>query len=258
MADIDVPGLGPVKKQYVIVGGAAVAGIVAYAWWKAGTAPEEPVEEFPEDTGDTSAPTDGYVNPAPGGSTVVGDPQDPDTLPPTTNAAWTVRAVAALEAVGVDVGAASLALARYLGRQSLTPVQVDIVRQALALVGPVPQGTYSIITIPAPPVTPGRPAPTPTPTPKPTTPKPTPTTPKPGTTPAKKFPTRWKSVIVRPGDNYSKIATRYGLRLSGTDLLSYQFSAQAGRPESTKTALRKRVPKDRIYAGGTVVLPYPK
>ncbi len=254
MADVDVPGLGPVKKQYVIIGGAAVAGIVAYAWWKAGTAPDEPVEEYPADTGDISEPTDGYVNPAPGGSTVVGDPQDPDTLPPTTNAQWTMRAVAALEAVGVDVGAASLALARYLGRQSLSPVQVDMVRQALALVGPVPQGTYNIITTPAPPVTPGRPNP-PTTTPKPT---PKPPTPKPPTTTTKRFPARWKSVIVLPGDNYGKIANRHKLKISGTDLLSYQFSAQAGRPESTKAALRKRVPKDRIFPGGTVVLPYPK
>ncbi|MER7953065.1 fibronectin type III domain-containing protein [Streptomyces sp. NPDC096079] len=93
-----------------------------------------------------------------------------------------------------------------------------------------------------------------TPSAPPTAPKPT------GKTPAvtaKKYPTRWKTVMHRPGDNYSKIAARNGLHISGTDLYNYQFSSQAGRPASTKSTLKSRGP-NKIYAGGTTVLPYPK
>jgi hypothetical protein len=86
---------------------------------------------------------------------------------------------------------------------------------------------------------------------------PTPSTPKPSTPSAPKYPTKWKSVINGPNSNYSSLAQKYGLRISGKELYDYQFTAQAGRPEATKTKLRK-YGANLIYAAGSTVLPYPK
>lgn len=93
---------------------------------------------------------------------------------------------------------------------------------------------------------------------KATTPStPTPTTPTPSKPGTPKYPTRWKSVINGPNSNYSQIAQKYGLRISGTELYQYQLSPQAGRPAATVAKLRSYGP-NKIYAAGSTVLPYPK
>lgn len=77
-------------------------------------------------------------------------------------------------------------------------------------------------------------------------------------TPAKKkYPTRWKTVANGRNSNYSKIAAKYKLGISGTELYQYQFTSQAGRPASTQATLHKYGP-NLIYAAGSTVLPYPK
>ncbi|MFV6033162.1 fibronectin type III domain-containing protein [Streptomyces sp. NPDC056264] len=88
---------------------------------------------------------------------------------------------------------------------------------------------------------------------------PTPSTPTPSTpAPAgKRYPTKWKTVKNGKGSSYSSIAAREKLNITGRELYDYQFTAQAGRPESTKAELRKRG-ADLIYADGSTVLPYPR
>lgn len=92
----------------------------------------------------------------------------------------------------------------------------------------------------------------------PSTPTPsTPTPSSPSSPSSPKYPTKWKSVVNGPNSNYSALAQKYGLKISGKELYDYQFTAQAGRPASTQATLRKRGPS-LIYAAGTTVLPYPK
>ncbi|WP_230885265.1 fibronectin type III domain-containing protein [Planomonospora sp. ID82291] len=146
---VKVPGVGPVKKQYVYVGGAAVAGIVVYVWWSgrqgsagaAGTA-EAPAEELGEAALEdgTGVPGTDYVPP------VVQTPppvvSDPAVI--TNNAQWAQAAVAALTDVGADTLAASAAIGRYLAGMGLSAAAADLVRQAVALVGEPPTGDHPI------------------------------------------------------------------------------------------------------------------
>jgi hypothetical protein len=153
-AAVKLPGVGEVPRAYVAVGGAAVVGAVGFAYLRrgAGGSADPSAEVAAADptgtTGDYAAGVDAYANPAPAGSTTAASPAevDPDTLPPTTNAAWTSRAVERLADVGYDPQAIAAACGRYLGRQPLaSAAEVEIVRTALAMVGPPPLGDYSLI-----------------------------------------------------------------------------------------------------------------
>ena len=99
------------------------------------------------------------------------------------------------------------------------------------------------------------PAPAPTPTPKPPTPTPKPPTPAPA--PQHRYPERkdWHDNV--SGDNYSKIAQQYGTGLSGQELYNYQFLPEAGRSPEAIAELRQYGP-NRIYAGGSTAIPYPR
>lgn len=141
---IRIPGLGEVPRTYVYVAAAAVAGIVGYAWFTSGD-DEESADEYPVDEGDLGYGDDSYVNPAPGGSTVDSEPVDPDSLPPTTNAEWTTRAVAYLESIGYTATTVLATLGKYLNKQPVTEKQADIIRAAIAAIGPPPQGEFFII-----------------------------------------------------------------------------------------------------------------
>jgi hypothetical protein len=164
---ITLPGVGEVKRQHALIGGAACAGIVGVAWLRRGrgdvadaeaeyAASEPTATEGDYGSGGYAAGVDSYVNP--GGSTVVGGSPvseiDPDSLPPSTNSAWTQRSIGKLADVGWDAQAVAGALGRYLGRQTLANAgEVEIVRTAIAMVGPPPVGDFSILmptTAPAP------------------------------------------------------------------------------------------------------------
>jgi fibronectin type III domain protein len=161
---VKVPGLGNVKTTHLVIGGVAVAGIAGFAWIR--HLNSAPVEEAPAtadfteggdyvygDPGDAFAtdyaydggayPYPSYTTPSYGMNTTV---QTPD---PVTNQEWTARGIEHLEMVGVEAGAASLALSRYLLKECLTATQADIVRQAVGRLGPPPQQSFSIIVCPS-------------------------------------------------------------------------------------------------------------
>lgn len=169
-ATIELPAVGPVKREVVVVGAAGV-GLVGIIWWRRAreSAAAEPLAEEPTaEAGDYAAGVDAYANPA-GGSTVVGGSAvteiDPDDMPPTSNPQWATRAVGKLSDVGWDPMLTTKALAKYLTRTHLgSSAEVEIVRAAVAMVGPPPVGEFSILM----PVTPAKPSgSTTTPKPKP-------------------------------------------------------------------------------------------
>lgn len=145
-----LPGVGQVQTKYVWAGGAAVAGVVAYAWWHAGSSSNatpavvDPLVDSAGLTGDPAG-SGGYVNPAPAGA--VADPTAGTA--PTTNAEWSAAATDALERVGFDTAFIGSTLGKYLDRQPLTTAEGAAVRVAWAYVGRPPGGSYPIVTAPA-------------------------------------------------------------------------------------------------------------
>jgi hypothetical protein len=210
MADVKVPGLGHMKKGYVIAiaGGGLVIAVYIYRKQKATNAATNAAAT-------TLATTGGQLNGYPWDGTVgnSADPQseDPTTSmtyaqeaaegtgvytsasgagastplaglsgvtttstsassAPTTNSAWAQQATANLVSIGYASTDVAAALGQYLASLPLTAAQQNIVQVALAEDGPPPVGSFSIITTGPTPT----PAPTPTPTPTPS-PSPTPT-----------------------------------------------------------------------------------
>jgi hypothetical protein len=99
-------------------------------------------------------------------------------------------------------------------------------------------------------------APAPAPAaPAPWSPPPAPAAPAPAPV-VHRFPEHWFTHTNVSGDNYSSIASRYGLGISGEELYQYQFSSQAGRPAGTQATLRQR--GHTIFAGGSTEIPYPR
>lgn len=140
---IKLPGVGPVDKKWVYVGGALVAGIVGYAYWTKARAEESEITDFTEVT-DPDAIVDGgvddYVNP--GGSR---DPINEDnSTAPSNNAEWSFQAFDKLTDNGYNPLKVSTALGKYLARGTLTPNQGAIIRAAHAFLGPPPIGKFPI------------------------------------------------------------------------------------------------------------------
>jgi hypothetical protein len=149
MADtIKLPGVGPVQKKWVYVGGAAIAGIVGYAYWTSSRNQEVDTADYTTDETDYAMDggVDEYVNP---GGTDTTEDEDYITAP-TTNAEWSQKAYTLLTDAGYDYIATSVALGRYFARLDLTVVQADMIRAAVGSLGPPPVGTYPIDTTPTP------------------------------------------------------------------------------------------------------------
>lgn len=159
MADtMKLPGLGNVKKTYVYVAGAGVAGFVIYAYWSrsqatasnAGTETTYEDEYLPTDSVTTAGA--GQFN---GGNTQYSS-SDTDTGTGTgtisTNEAWVEQAVTVLLNAGWDSGVAYQAIYAYLGKQSLTQEQQRAIRWVLGVIGKPPVGSFAIVT-----ETPGQP-----------------------------------------------------------------------------------------------------
>lgn len=140
MADaIKIPGIGPVEKKWVYVGGALIAGIVGYAYWARSSASNAEVDEE-EPVYETETPVDDYVPPGSSTGTV-----DVDNNPsPTTNAEWTWQVFDKLTENGYKAGKVSTALAKYFARARLSPNQGAIIRAGHAFFGPPPVGDYPI------------------------------------------------------------------------------------------------------------------
>lgn len=253
----------PVGIWVLAVGGGL---IFAYYMRSNGGGDDTATEDTGTDTGGTGEGSWPYGVPNgvgqwnTGGSTSDDDDEDDDKTLPTTNEQWQRRAVQILIGRGYEAVAVDRAISAYLGGEPLTTIQRAIINEAILLIGPPPVSPPSPTSPDQPPptTTPVTPKPTPLPA-TPTTPKPKPPvvnkpTPKP---PTNAYPKRWKSVINGTNSNYSKIAAKYKLGISGQALYDYQFSKEAARPTSTKATLKKRG-ANLIYAAGTTVLPYPK
>lgn len=167
MADnIKIPGVGSVPKKYVLIGGVAVVGIAGVFWLRYLRNPEPVADtstttDYTGEVGDETvypaystdyapdASYDGGAYPYPTYTTPsYGLTSTVQTADPITNSEWTQRSIEHLELLGVESQAGSLAVSRYLLKECVTSTQADLVRQAVAALGPPPQGTYSIIVCP--------------------------------------------------------------------------------------------------------------
>jgi hypothetical protein len=180
---VDVPGVGRTQKAYVAVAGAAVAGLVGYAYWRrrqadAGAAPAGSDGGLYVDTRTGSAlPSDQFVNPAPNNAdsawgTGIGGTDVWQA--PHTDQEWAQQAVDRLS--WYEPGYVSATVGKYLARQPLTTGEQTLVRELWGLIGHPPTN-QPILT-----------ASSPAPTPKPT--------PSPSSGPAMKAPTglRWSHI----------------------------------------------------------------
>ncbi len=144
---VDVPYVGPVRRNVLYVVAAAVAGYVGYAWWKARGAVDEAAPVPPDDYGEdwaseapgatTGSPTTGVG----GGYQLVA----PDgEIPPASNAEWTFRAISALGDIGYEPQLVAAALGKYLARKPLTAAEAELVNVARARLGPPPVGDFPV------------------------------------------------------------------------------------------------------------------
>ncbi len=240
---IEIPAVGPVKREYVYIAG-GVAG-VGLLWWiyarrsaDAGGVPEDGEPTATE--GDYGAGVDAYANPAPSSPSGTTPEVDADDMPPTTNAAWTQRAIGQLSDIGWDPREVAAALGRYLGRQNLASAgEVEIVRAALAAVGPPPQGEFSV-KLPAAKTATTKPTTTkPAPRPGPTKPKPKP---KPATTGHYVTVARWTAKNPPWNSTLGGIARHYGKSASHV----WNLPKNAGLRQRRRSMNRIQ-PGDRVW-----------
>lgn len=169
MADnVNVPGVGQVKKTYAIAGVGVVGGVLIFAYWRrsqqattpepAATAPaagDAGLTDYYSQTGDAGYGNviyppiqsgtfnpygyDIYGNPlpAPTGATGTGG-----TF--TSNAEWAQAAVDWLEKQGATEAVASAAISKVLGGLVVTVDQQNLFLQAIGVLGQPPQGYPAI------------------------------------------------------------------------------------------------------------------
>lgn len=174
MADtVKLPVVGSVKKQYLWIGGALVAGIAGYAYYRstvnaaAEAQSTDTVDYGATDT--TSADTYGtdygaydyayagstpdYMNPSvyPDYYDYTDSYGDSSTYlqPPATDQQWAQQAISFLESTGVEAGTASSAVGTYMGGLCLTSDQADLIRRALATAGDPPQSNRTVYICPS-------------------------------------------------------------------------------------------------------------
>jgi hypothetical protein len=187
----------------VVVGGAAVAGIVVYAYIQRSRdrqpTPEEMVDAAGYVPSDWSP--DAYVGATvPGGETF--DPQV-DRLDVTTNAEWSQRVIDLLEGVGYTREKASATVAKYLSGEQLDATEKLITQTAIAMLGNPPAGALPILSLPS--VTGSTPS-TPTQTPAPPSLAVRPAV----GGPARRYVLSWGSVVGATGYEYRGVYRRIG------------------------------------------------
>lgn len=149
---VDLPVAGPIKKQWLYVGLAGVAGVVGYAYWKRSQESSTVVEPGMEDyTGGLQTGGSGSTTPGLSWQPIDDGSDDNDEHAPTTNAEWTQRAVSYLSQLNFDPQVVAIALGKYLSKLPLTPAEADIVRTATGAIGRPPVGEFQIIMVPNPP-----------------------------------------------------------------------------------------------------------
>jgi hypothetical protein len=153
---VNVPGIGKTKTIWVVAGGAAILGIVAYAYMRRASLQEPPLGEGMPTPGDQWSP-DAYSGAGtPGGESF--DPQDvsPDpNAPPATNAQWTQRVVDWLVNVAqYDSQFAANTIGKYLSGNTLNAGEKLLVQAGVGALGSPPAGALPIISGPEPTVPP--------------------------------------------------------------------------------------------------------
>jgi hypothetical protein len=148
---VKLPVIGPVKRQWVMVGAALIVGIAGYAWWTRTRSAIPSDETLPEDI-----PQDRLPPP-----TIVGS-EDFDTGEVraiiNTNPEWYTAAIDYLVTTGgYDFAFTSITLGKFLARRTLTEAEANLVQAAKGAVGEPPQGgPWPILRTTAPtPTTPG-------------------------------------------------------------------------------------------------------
>jgi hypothetical protein len=141
---ITIPGVGPVDRKYVIIGGVVVAGAVFWFWTHRNQTPGgadtptiDPLTGLPYTT--ENQPQTGYVNPNPVQSVI-----DQTTGDIKTNADWTAAVTDKLGNIGIDPQYLADVLGKYLGGQAVTLTEAATIRIAWAYVGKPPQGPDTI------------------------------------------------------------------------------------------------------------------
>jgi len=122
--------------------GAGALGIVAYAWYK-----------NRQSTPSTSPTATDYTGQVPSQDQFIPPYQqfqtsgavDLNQLPPMDNPAWSSRVQSILVDIGFDPGLVADAVGKFLNRQPLNSTEADLIRSAIAYVGPPPAGQFSII-----------------------------------------------------------------------------------------------------------------
>jgi len=149
---VKLPGIGAVDQRWAVAGVALVVGIVGYAWWKRAsvtvdtTTTAEPTADALQD-----ASVDAYQG-AFGTPALTPHPtSEPGYLPPSTDAEWSRRAQDILTGINYDPVVAAAAIGKYIGRQQLASADAEIVRVAIAQLGPPPVGSYPVNVVETPP-----------------------------------------------------------------------------------------------------------
>lgn len=128
-------------RNYLYVGGAALVGIVGYAWWTrggGGGVVEEPEELAAVDTFGDERITPNTID--------TYDVAVDNRTGIKTNAEWSQFVRDDLSGrSGYDSGVVSAAVGKYLARQPLTSAEVSIIQQANAVGGEPPEGRPWVI-----------------------------------------------------------------------------------------------------------------
>lgn len=141
-ATVQVPAVGRVKKQYVIVGAAVVAGIVGYAYWRSANSAPADIPAYTEADVATEGITD-TAGGAAGGSANSGGLVVDNSTTPDSDAEWSRQATELLGG-SFDTGALAVALGKYITRQPLNAAEQNMVRAAIGALGYPPGGHYPI------------------------------------------------------------------------------------------------------------------
>jgi hypothetical protein len=145
---VKVPVVGKVPKPALYAGGAAVAGIVGYAWWTRGALIED-------ETTDVELPATDFEPPTVVDSGIsVGGAAAAEPIA-RTNVEWRSMAAEQAAALGFADAVINSGLTKYLAKERLGATELLMVSAVVAILGQPPTGgPYPIIAAPV--------APTPT------------------------------------------------------------------------------------------------
>lgn len=142
MADVKLPGVGPVSKRTLLIGGGAAA-LVVFLWWRkrkaTNTTPAAATDSSTTDPNALDTTGYGYDPSLSGGFVGSGGGFSTDQPigginQPLSNAQWTLNAEQMLSGI-VDAGALSAALGAYVTGNAVTSDQESLIDQAIAVAG---------------------------------------------------------------------------------------------------------------------------